>query len=351
MRVPHGPARLAALVLAGCSFMLVTADGQIAYQKPHREILDVLQAKLPPMISVSPQKDRLLLMDRVAYPSIAELARPMQRLAGLRIDPANNGRHAPTIYTGITIRDIAPGGEDRIVALPHDVTIGEASWSHSGQYFAFPWYRPGHVELWVVDVATAKARPIAGVALNQTVSAAIQWLPDGKTLLVRTVPTGRAAPPSPALVPAGPTIQQSDGAAAPVRTYQDLLENSHDEDLFEYFTTSQPVLVDAGHHHAVHLRPHTLRSLIPLMQWATGMRPVPPALGPSGSTWPARRACGPRRNVPAATGTRLDSPGTVPIPFGVTAGFRPRPLADLEPGEIARNSCTQKLHLFPVGVF
>ncbi|MCL4781896.1 MAG: prolyl oligopeptidase family serine peptidase [Bryobacterales bacterium] len=246
MRVPQLAARLAALVLVGCSCMLVTADGQIAYQKPPREILDVLHAKLPPMISVSPQKDRLLLMDRVAYPSIAELARPMKRLAGLRIDPANNGRHAPTIYTGITIRDIAPGGEDRAVALPHDVTIGEVTWSHGGQYFAFPWYRPGHVELWVVDVATAKARPIAGVALNQTVSAAIQWLPDGKTLLVLTVPTGRTAPPSPALVPAGPTIQQSDGAAAPVRTYQDLLEDSHDEDLFEYYATSQPVLIDAA---------------------------------------------------------------------------------------------------------
>lgn len=246
MRVPQVPAKLAALVLAGCSLMLVTADGQIAYQKPPREILDVLNASLPPMISVSPQKDRLLLMDRVSYPSIAELARPMKRLAGLRIDPANNGRHAPTVYTGITIRDVAPGGEDRVVALPPDVTIGEASWSHNGQYFAFPWYRPGHVELWLVDAATAKARPVAGVALNQTVSAAIQWLPDGKTLLALTVPTGRTAPPSPALVPGGPTVQQSDGAAAPVRTYQDLLEDSHDEDLFEYYATSQPVLVDAA---------------------------------------------------------------------------------------------------------
>ncbi|MCC6262789.1 MAG: S9 family peptidase [Bryobacterales bacterium] len=246
MRVFPFPAGMAALVLAGCTLMPVTVNGQVAYQKPPREILDVLHAPLPPMISVSPQKDRLLLLDRVAYPSIAVLARPMKRLAGLRIDPANNGRHAPTIYTGITIRDVAPEGEDRAVSLPPDVTIGETVWSHNGRYFAFPWYRPGHVELWVVDAATAKARPIAGVALNQTVSAAIQWLPDGNTLLVLSVPTGRPAPPTPALVPAGPTVQQSDGAAAPVRTYQDLLEDSHDEDLFEYYATSQPVLVDAA---------------------------------------------------------------------------------------------------------
>ncbi len=246
MRALYFPARLAALVLVGCSLMQITAEGQIAYQKPPREILDVLNAPLPPMISVSPQKDRLLLMDRVSYPSIAELARPMQRLAGLRIDPANNARHAPTTYTGITIRDIEGAGEDRIVALPPGVRIGDAAWSHNGLHFAFPWYLPTHVELWVADAVTAKARPVPGIALNDTVSGAIQWLPDGKTLLVLTVPTGRGAPPAPPESPGGPTVQQSDGSAAPIRTYQDLLENSHDEDLFEYFATSQPVLVDAA---------------------------------------------------------------------------------------------------------
>ncbi|MGV3723707.1 MAG: alpha/beta hydrolase family protein, partial [Actinomycetota bacterium] len=53
-----------------------------------------------------------------------------------------------------------------------------------------------------------------------------------------------AAPVSPA-VPAGPTIQESSGVKAPVRTFQDLLRNAHDEALFDYYFTSQLALVDS----------------------------------------------------------------------------------------------------------
>ncbi len=246
MRVPGIQAGLAALALAGCGLMPVAAEGQIAYQKPPKEILEVLNAPLPPLVSVSPGKDKLLLLDRVAYPSIAELARPMKRLAGLRIDPANNGRHAPVVYTGIRIRNIEGGREDLPVALPAGAAIGNVVWSQTGAYFAFPRYRPDRIELWVVEAATAKARLVPGVALNDTVGAAFQWLPDGKTLLALTIPAARPAPPAAPVSPIGPTVQQSDGSAAPVRTYQDLLENSHDEDLFEYFAASQPVRIDAA---------------------------------------------------------------------------------------------------------
>src|SRR5439155_11976087 len=41
-------------------------------------------------------------------------------------------------------------------------------------------------------------------------------------------------------------IQESAGQAAPVRTFQDLLQNGHDEDLFDHYATAQLVLIDAG---------------------------------------------------------------------------------------------------------
>ncbi|HKX60332.1 MAG TPA: prolyl oligopeptidase family serine peptidase, partial [Verrucomicrobiae bacterium] len=44
----------------------------------------------------------------------------------------------------------------------------------------------------------------------------------------------------------GPNSQESFGKAAPVRTYQDLLKNPHDEALYEYYATSQLVLVEAA---------------------------------------------------------------------------------------------------------
>jgi dipeptidyl aminopeptidase/acylaminoacyl peptidase len=47
-------------------------------------------------------------------------------------------------------------------------------------------------------------------------------------------------------VPTGPHVQESLGGASPVVTHEDMLQNPHDEDLFEYYATSQLALVDAA---------------------------------------------------------------------------------------------------------
>lgn len=69
------------------------------------------------------------------------------------------------------------------------------------------------------------------------------WV-NNSTLLVCTIPFSRGDPPKKPLVPAGPKIlsnEQKDTIQA--RTYQDLLKDEYDESLFEYYATSQLVLV------------------------------------------------------------------------------------------------------------
>jgi dipeptidyl aminopeptidase/acylaminoacyl peptidase len=46
-------------------------------------------------------------------------------------------------------------------------------------------------------------------------------------------------------VPPGPIVQECSANAAPVRTFQDLLQNPHDEALLEYYATAQLAVVDA----------------------------------------------------------------------------------------------------------
>src|SRR5262245_56756521 len=79
------------------------------YRRPPQAALDVLAAPPPPACVVSPTRDRLLLVQGVRYPAVADLAAPMRRLAGLRIDPRTNARHAPPRFTGITVVSVADG--------------------------------------------------------------------------------------------------------------------------------------------------------------------------------------------------------------------------------------------------
>lgn len=217
---------------------------QFNYQKPPKEILDVLHAPAPPQVLVSPARDAMLLMDWVRYPPISELAQPMLRLAGNRINPNTNGRHSPRYFTAFTIKRLADGAEIK-VAVPPNPRLSQPEWSPDGKRIAFTNTLANAIELWVADVATGKARRLPGVVVNAADDDGFRWMPDSRTLLVKTVPPARGKPPAPPAVPSGPNIQESYGKGAPVWTFQDLLRNPHDELLYEYYFTAQLALVDS----------------------------------------------------------------------------------------------------------
>ncbi|MGH9658362.1 MAG: TolB family protein, partial [Bryobacteraceae bacterium] len=224
-----------------CAGALVADD---AYRKPSQAILDALHTPPTPQISVSPSRDRVLLLQGVRYPPIADLARPMLRLAGRRIDPGTNGPHAPSYYVGLTLKTIA-GGAETTVTLPRAPRIAAPEWSPDGKQFAFTQTTDKGIELWAGDAATGRARRLAS-GINAAYGDAVAWMPDSRRLLVQTIPAGRGPAPREPDAPAGPNIQESSGSAAPVRTYQDLLRSAHDEKLFDYYATTQWMLIDAA---------------------------------------------------------------------------------------------------------
>jgi dipeptidyl aminopeptidase/acylaminoacyl peptidase len=213
------------------------------YRKPPKAITDILDAAPTPTVSVSPTHDRLLLIQGLRYPPIADLAEPMLRLAGHRINPRTNGPHRPPRVVGMTLQTIADGKQTK-VETPGDGHFGAPVWSPDGQRFAFTNTTADAVELWIGEARTRATRKLPGVVLNAALGPAFQWMPDSRTLLCQTIPPGRGQPPAPPRAPEGPVIQESDGKPAPVRTFQDLLHNRHDEDLFDYCATSQLAFVD-----------------------------------------------------------------------------------------------------------
>ena len=219
----------------------------------------MLDAPESSTVSVSPSRDRMLLATPVRYPSIAELAEPMLRLAGSRINPKTNGPHNPRRIVKLTLKNIADGKETPL-ALPLNANLGMPEWSNDGKQFAVTNTTANGVELWIGDAATGKLRRIPGVRLNAAFSGGggggrgaggggndtVQWLPDGKTLLCRTIVADRGAPPAAPAVPAGPTVQENYGKATPAPTFQDLLRNPHDEKLYEYYATTQLTLINSA---------------------------------------------------------------------------------------------------------
>src|SRR5260370_17298509 len=98
---------------------LTDSRGQEGYKKPPKSITDVLDAPPLPVVLLSPTRDRMLLVQGVNYPTIADLAEPMLRLAGLRINPRTNGPHRPPRWLGYTLQTIPHGKQINIKFPPH----------------------------------------------------------------------------------------------------------------------------------------------------------------------------------------------------------------------------------------
>ncbi|KAK1576009.1 hypothetical protein Q3G72_010097 [Acer saccharum] len=223
------------------------------YRLPPPEIKDIVDAPPLPALAFSPHRDKILFLKRRALPPLAELARPEEKLAGIRIDGRCNTRSRMSFYTGIGIHQLLPDGtlgpEIEVHGFPAGAKINFVNWSNDGRHLAFSVRvgeedNSGKLRVWVADVETGKARPLfqsPDIYLNAIFDNFV-WL-DNSTILVSTIPSSRGDLPKKPLVPSGPKIQSNEQKhVVQVRTFQDLLKDEYDEDLFDYYTTTQLLL-------------------------------------------------------------------------------------------------------------
>ncbi|WP_265562042.1 prolyl oligopeptidase family serine peptidase [Sphingomicrobium arenosum] len=234
------------LLFASCALAALTsplavtaAAAQDSYRLPPAEVADIVMRAPPPTVSVSPDGDQLLLLHRESYPPVSELAKPMERLAGIKLDPAINDNYNPRAYVGMTLRDIATG-EERVVALPDNADIADVNWSPDGNHVVFTHTRADGMALMLLDTRSGTARTLLESGINPIFQEP-SFLPDGRVLALIS-PPARGPMPQPSLSPEGPAIQDAAGGEeAQTRTWQNLLENPDDEARFEWLATSMPV--------------------------------------------------------------------------------------------------------------
>lgn len=226
------------------------ASAQSTYKVPPPEVVRILDAPQTPRVVVSPTRDVLLLVDLEGYPPIQQLARPILKLAGVRVSPDLGALQRTFRFTGIEIVPL-DGRPRKRVELPAGSRFGLPKWSPAGSSFAFPRDIADGVELWVVDAAKGHGRAIPSVRIVDVLSGGFdgfrgfQWT-DDRHLLVHQVPTNRGPAPAAPDAPSGPNIEESAGKVAQVATYQDLLKSPRDEELFRYYATSQLASVDTS---------------------------------------------------------------------------------------------------------
>jgi len=224
------------------------AQTNLQYQLPPKAIADLIDAAPTPAVSLAPRATvggkRWMVIEHFAgLPTIADLAQPELRLAGLRFNPKTDGPSRGRYSTSLELLALPDGKAVALGGLPAHAKIRYEEWSPDGSKVAFVNINDAKedagLSLWIIDAATAQAHRIRGVALNGVFESPCEWLSDSKALVCRTVPGNRGATPVRSEVPTGPVIQENLGRVTPGVTYEDLLKNPEDEHFFDYYAISQ----------------------------------------------------------------------------------------------------------------
>lgn len=239
--------KLYLVIIAALSFGRLAAQEDLSYQVPSKEIYQLADYTRAPSVSMDTKKEFMLFTYRSTYRSLNDLNIEEMKLAGLRVDPKTNISSTVTYINNLKVRKVAQTKAEplQVTGLPAEPRIANLAWSPDETKIAFTHTTDKGVELWVLDVATAKAVRLSKDNLNANLGSPFTWYRNSTALLVSVIPADRKALVSAKEgLPKGPIVSNADGKTSQNRTYADLLKNKTDEQNFETMISSELYTVD-----------------------------------------------------------------------------------------------------------
>ena len=242
---------LGTVLLAACSLALAATaqsgfgEGGAApaagYREPPPAVTALLTARTPPEPLLHARSGQVALMFREPVIQMERLARPRLGLAGFRFDPESQTSGVGPLISRIEVLSVSadPEQEPAVWVPAGGAVLDFVHFSPDGRTLSALAISQGPARLVLFDVASGEER-----VLDAPVHAAwgdpCRWVGNDE-LLCRVVPEDGGAPP--AEHPAPMQVEHFTGPV-PMRTYQNLLENSYEDELFEYYFNAGLARID-----------------------------------------------------------------------------------------------------------
>lgn len=236
--------RFSVFIMLFWTVFSVSAQENIEFQKPPKEILDLFDFERAPAVYMDSDKNYMVLTYRDTYKTLDDLNQDEMRLGGIRINPDHMISSTMTYQNNLKVRKLNDKKEIQVKGLPENPKIAYLTWSPDQTKMAFTNTVNDGLELWVLDIKSASAKKIFSKKLNASLGNPISWFADSKSILVKVLPENYELIDAKKEIPTGPIVSVSDGSVSQNRTYQDLLKNQTDEYNFEQLATSILYKVD-----------------------------------------------------------------------------------------------------------
>ncbi|WP_102794397.1 S9 family peptidase [Bowmanella denitrificans] len=209
------------------------------YQTPIKIMADLVDAPQRPGVAISKDRQWLAFLERPGTQTLADLAQPEEKLAGLKINPTLFAPSRASGYQGIKLKRLDGSQEYQLDKLPAGKIL-DVSFSPDSQKLAFVLETEQGLSLWFYHLADRRLNQASQRLINASLRGKkYRWLADSSGVYTRLTVAKADERPQPSLTATKPVIQTTDGKKAAVRTYSDLLKSPYDEALFEFLTRSQ----------------------------------------------------------------------------------------------------------------
>jgi dipeptidyl aminopeptidase/acylaminoacyl peptidase len=238
-------------LLAACVLTLTAADTDASgagsdtlpgdYREPAAEVTALLTAPTPPDPLLHASSGQIALRYREPVIQMQRLARPRLGLAGFRFDPQSGTSGVAPLISRIEI--IATDGTVDRSPIEWNPAGGAAldfvHFSPDGRTLSALAIGEGPARLVLFDVTSGKER-VLDAPIHAAWGDPCRWVGNDE-LLCRMVPEDRGVPPAEHLAPA---LVEHFSGPVPMRTYQNLLENAYEDELFEYYFSAGLARID-----------------------------------------------------------------------------------------------------------
>lgn len=237
--------RLVITLIIFITIQCVFAQKHRVYKSPSDDVIKLLDVELVPDIFLDPTGEWMLQAFGSKFLSIDELSQPELLLAGLSINPGENGRSRELFSDSLVLTNLKSGKDIVVNGLPMNSRMQNFIWSPNGKYIAFTNNSKAGYELWALDVMEKSIEKLTEPIVN-TVMPIIPfiWIDNGDWLVFTSVIKDKDPKPIRKSVPTGPIIRESSGKDITVNDYPNLLKDRIDARLFEYYATSQLIKIN-----------------------------------------------------------------------------------------------------------
>ncbi len=232
------------IILFIWSMSMMNINAESGYKLPSEKITKIFDTEPFPIIKFVPFSEISIEYTYQRYKTLADISLPSVKLAGKDIVKKLNAPSKKYPITSLKIRNLITG--DIIpVQLPENTKIRTFKFSFNHKKITVSFETVKGIELLIIDVGSGKVNLIENILVNDVLEDdGFWWLNDNKTLLIKSLYPEKGPEPQNPLVPDSPIIEESLGKKSTERTYQHLLKNNHDEKLFEYYFTSQLIILN-----------------------------------------------------------------------------------------------------------